>query len=293
MERNDIFDGTGTQGPAETSAEDLVAQIIAEETAARGDAETPATTSEPSSASEQEGDEDAPAHEPARIDIGEALKRTAILLDAIEQSGNDLNAITDANVDEDEFDKIVATAREREQWNPSVFAGEEQAFTTFHLVEDEEIRAEAHKQVMFYWRRAKTSSKVATALFATYRSAVVSALEQDEPVDNGDYKKKLSEILGVVTALSEEHDQIVSLAQDAQAGDHERANARYHEQVDPLVEAFDECLAQYSKASKIRFKKRKAALAGMRDALSRIDEANKVFEHYDFIEFVTRELPED
>ena len=118
MERNDIFDGTGTQGPAETSAEDLVAQIIAEETAARGDAETPAT------ASEQEGDEGAPAHEPARIDIGEALKRTAILLDAIEQSGNDLNAITDANVDEDEFDKIVATAREREQWNPSVFAGE-------------------------------------------------------------------------------------------------------------------------------------------------------------------------
>ena len=53
MERNDIFDGTGTQGPAETSAEDLVAQIIAEETAARGDAETPATASEPSPASEQ------------------------------------------------------------------------------------------------------------------------------------------------------------------------------------------------------------------------------------------------
>lgn len=292
MERNDTFDGTGTQGPAETSAEDLVAQIIAEETAARGDAEEPAPVSKPALASEQEGDGDAPAHEPARIDIGEALKRTAILLDAIEQSGNDLNAITDANVDEDEFDKIMATAREREQWNPSVFAGEEQAFTTFHLVEDEEIRAEAHKQVMFYWRRAKTSSKVATALFATYRSAVVSALEKDEPIDNSDYKKKLSEILSVVTALSEEHDQIVSLAQDAQAGDHERANARYHEQVDPLVEAFDKYLDEYTKASKLRFKKRKAALAGMRDALSRIDEANKVFEHYDFIEFVKRELPE-
>lgn len=292
MERNDTFDGTGTQDPAETSAEDLVAQIIAEETAARGDAEEPAPVFKPAPASEQEGDGDAPTHESARIDIGEALKRTAILLDAIEQSGNDLNAITDANVDEDEFDKIVATAREREQWNPSVFAGEEQAFTTFHLVEDEEIRAEAHKQVMFYWRRAKTSSKVATALFATYRSAVVSALEKDEPIDNSDYKKKLSEILSVVTALSEEHDQIVSLAQDAQAGDHERANARYHEQVDPLVEAFDKYLDEYTKASKLRFKKRKAALAGMRDTLSRIDEANKVFEHYDFIEFVKRELPE-
>lgn len=229
---------------------------------------------------------------PQAMDVGEALKRVAILLDVIEQSGADLDELTAPNLQEDDWERLNERACQREDWNPHVFAGEGEAFSTLRGVEDDGIRAEAHKQVMFYWRRAKTSGKIASALWGSYQKAQQSAQDGGHPVDYGDYKKKLSELLSVVTALASEHEQIVTLAQDAQIGDRACATARYEEQISPLLEQFDEMCGQYGKLAKVHFKKRKALLSELRACLTRIDETNRVFEHYGFMSLHTRQLPE-
>ena len=226
------------------------------------------------------------------LEIGEALRRVAVLLDVVKQSGKDFDTLTTPELDQATWEELRSRAQERESWNPHVFEGETGAFDRLREVENAEIRAEAHKLILFYQRRAKTSGKIASALHHSYERAEFHERCGKGAIDYSDYKKKLKELLNVVNALTEEHEQIVTLAQDAQLGDRECVIRRYEEQVAPLLEQFDEMCKQYQGTAKVHFKKRKALHTELKSCLTRIDEANKVFEHYSFMEFHTRSLPE-
>ena len=226
------------------------------------------------------------------LEVGEALRRVAMLLDIIEQSGKDFDTLTAPELDERTWEELRERAHDRETWNPHVFEGETEAFDRLREVENGEIRAEAHKQILFYQRRAKTSGRIASALHHSYEQAEFHERCGKGSIDYSDYKKKLKELLGVVHALTEEHEQIVTLAQDAQLGDHECVMRRYEEQVAPLLEAFDDTCQRYRSTAKVHFKKRKALSSELKSRLARIDETNKVFEHYSFMEFHTRSMPE-
>ena len=97
------------------------------------------------------------------LEVGEALRRVALLLGIIEQSGKDFDTLTAPELDETIWNELRKRAEERESWNPHVFEGEAEAFDKLREVENTEIRAEAHKLILFYQRRAKTSGRIASA----------------------------------------------------------------------------------------------------------------------------------
>lgn len=223
------------------------------------------------------------------LDIGEALRSVTMLLDDAEQSGCDLERLTGPVISEAEWHRMLRRAQRREQCSAQLFAGEAEAFTTLRGVADEEIRAEAHAQVRAYKRRAATSHKLSRALSAQ----LAAARENDDAALLADVRRRLGELFEVVSSLAAEHEQIVTLAADAQIGDRSRVSARYEEAIAPLLGAFDLAKADHATTGKLHFKKRSAIEEQMNALLTDINEINRAFEAYPYVELQTRELPRE
>ena len=162
-----------------------------------------------------------PAAEPeSAVDTGTALQRCAVLLHAFEESGRDLGLLTSPGFPQGDWATVLARARRREQWNPRVFSGEEQMCTKLYLLESDEIRAEAHSQVLCYERRSKTSHTIASALVQQLCD------EGEGTADDPAFKGRLGELLSVARALAAEHELMLELAEDARLGDAEQRNTR-------------------------------------------------------------------
>ena len=154
------------------------------------------------------------------VDVAGALRRCAVLLHAFEESGHDLGLLTSPGFPEGDWPAVLARARRREEWNPRVFAGEEQMCTKLYLLESDAIRAEARGQVLCYERRSKTSHTIAGALVQQLHD------EGGQTADEPEFKERLGELLCVARALSAEHELMLELAEDARLGDAEQRRAR-------------------------------------------------------------------
>lgn len=225
------------------------------------------------------------------LDLGKTIATTAALLQQMERSGEDLNALSSVGFDEGDWEDIWKAAQLREQENDRVFLGELEAFRALHAVSEPSLLSKVHAQSRLYWRRACTSAKVGLALDDSYDAAMSPGADPDI-LNPERFRKQLGELLGVIVSLSEQHAELIALVREVEQENKQLAQKTYADRTTGLLAEYDALELQRQACPKIRFGKRRELLQKMRERLEELARINESYAGIDYIELQTRELPE-
>lgn len=185
---------------------------------------------------------------------------------------------------------------EREQQLGREFAGELKALETFDQVQHENIRREVGMLGKDFVKKVTALQQLMESFWARFCSVMLPFTRSKGP-ELPKFEKELRQRLNDISYLTRQHAELMAAAQDAMAGDVEETNdeiiAEYQAAVMPFVEEYDALREEIGTVSRLSFRKRREIMDKLNARADAINAVNTQYGHYDFIDFITFEIPQD
>lgn len=176
------------------------------------------------------------------------------------------------------------------------FAGELAALQVFDQVKHENIRREVGLLGRDFVKKVTALQQLMESFWARF-CKVMSPFTRSKAGELDKFEAELRQRLTDINYLTRQHAELMAAAQDAKAGDQEETNdeiiAEYQDDIMAYVKEYDALREEYGTLGRLAFRRRREILDRLATRADAIKAINKRYEHYDFIDFITFELPDD
>ena len=205
--------------------------------------------------------------------VDDTVVRILEFLDLVKEVGEEISVLGDTPYSPDGSSTYDSEhVAEREEMLGQQFAGELAALQVFDQVKHENIRREVGLLGRDFVKKVTALQQLMESFWARF-CKVMSPFTRSQ------------------------HAELMAAAQDAKAGDQEETNdeiiAEYQDDIMAYVKEYDALREEYGTLGRLAFRRRREILDRLATRADAIKAINKRYEHYDFIDFITFELPDD
>lgn len=185
---------------------------------------------------------------------------------------------------------------EREAQLGKQFAGELVALQIFDQVKHQNIRREVGSLGKDFVKKVTALQQLMESFWTRFTQTMTPFVRSKAP-ELDRFEAELRQRVTDINYLTRQHAELMAAAQDAKAGDQEETNdeiiAEYQKAVMSFVNEYDNLREEYGTLSRFAFKRKREILDKLATRADAIKSINKQYEHYDFIDFIAFELPQD
>ncbi len=229
--------------------------------------------------------------------VDDTVVRILEFLDLVKEVGEEISILGDTSYSPDGSGTYDPEhVAEREEMLGQQFAGELAALQVFDQVKHENIRREVGLLGRDFVKKVTALQQLMESFWARF-CKVMSPFTRSKAGELDKFEAELRQRLTDINYLTRQHAELMAAAQDAKAGDQEETNdeiiAEYQDDIMAYVKEYDALREEYGTLGRLAFRRRREILDRLATRADAIKAINKRYEHYDFIDFITFELPDD
>lgn len=229
--------------------------------------------------------------------VDDTVVRILEFLDLVKEVGEEISVLGDTPYSPDGSGTYDPEhVAEREEMLGQQFAGELAALQVFDQVKHENIRREVGLLGRDFVKKITALQQLMESFWARF-CKVMSPFTRSKAGELDKFEAELRQRLTDINYLTRQHAELMAAAQDAKAGDQEETNdeiiAEYQDDIMAYVKEYDALREEYGTLGRLAFRRRREILDRLATRADAIKAINKRYEHYDFIDFITFELPDD